>query len=45
MKAKKKPTQVDYIRSARKRITAFDPTTKVIPDKKKQYTRKWKSND
>lgn len=36
-------TQVDYIRSARKMITAFNPVTKVIPSKK-NYKRKDKFN-
>lgn len=40
MKRKMKPSQVEYIRSARKMITAFNPTTKVVPDKKTIYKRK-----
>ena len=44
-KLKRSMSQVEAIRSARKMITAFNPVTQVIPDKKKQYRRKWKLED
>jgi len=39
-KLKKGMSQVEACRSTRKMITAFNPVTKVIPDKKTTYKRK-----